>query len=149
VKFILRSLAVIFGLFVLLLVIGALLPDQPNRTAAAANIKVVPQLNPHDSALESTRIAKFHGRTDESGMILYGTFTIRNDGDAAVKDLKIKCEHRAPSGTVIDSNTRTIYEIVPAHKSRTFSNFNMGFINPQATRSGCQIEDLALVVAPQ
>jgi hypothetical protein len=145
-KFILRSFAIPFCLFVLVFVIGALLPNTPKSAATATNDPPsAPQLNPHDMALRSTSIAKYHGRKDESGVILYETFTIKNDGTAAVKDLKIKCDHSGPSGTVMDSNTRTIYEIVPAHKSRTFPNFNMGFIDPQATKSGCQIEDLAVV----
>jgi hypothetical protein len=149
VKVLIRSLAALFCLFLALLFIATLLPDKPKASAAVTAGAPVRQLTPHGLALQSTAIAKYHGRKDEVGSILYESFTIRNDGDAAVKDLKIKCEHEAPSGTVIDSNTRTIYEIVPAHKSRTFPNFNMGFINPQATKSGCLIEDLALVGYPQ
>jgi hypothetical protein len=61
-------------------------------------------------------------------------FIIKNDGDVPVKDLEIKCTHSAASGTVIDSNTRTIYQVFPAHKTRTVRNFNMGFINSQSVQ---------------
>jgi hypothetical protein len=145
VKFILRGVAALFCLFLALLFIAMLLPDtKPAAVAAMPAAAPVSHLSPHEAALQSTTIAKYHGRKDELGMVLYETFTVRNDGAAAVKDLKIKCENEAPSGTTLDSNTRTIYEIVPAHRSRTFANFNMGFVDPQTSRSGCQIEDLTL-----
>ncbi|HEY3874038.1 MAG TPA: hypothetical protein VGM92_01045 [Candidatus Kapabacteria bacterium] len=143
-KFILRTLGLLFCFFVLMLAIASFLPEQSHQ-AQASMPQPMTKLDPHEDAMKTTTIAKYHGHKDDSGMILYETFTIRNNGDAAVKDLTIKCDNGAPSGTVIDSNTRTIYQIVPAHKSRTFSNFNMGFIHPQATSSGCEIEDLALV----
>lgn len=71
-------------------------------------------------------------------------FTIRNDSDYDVKDLRIRCEHYAPSGTYIDSNTRTAFEVVRAHRTRTLKNFNMGFIHTQAHSSACRLTDLAL-----
>jgi hypothetical protein len=146
VKVLIRSLAVLFCLFLALLLLATLLPDKPRvSTAIAPAVAPVSHLSPHETALQSTTLAKYRGRKDELGMVLYETFTVRNGGSTAVKDLKIKCENEAPSGTALDSNTRTVYEIVPAHKSRTFSNFNMGFINPRTTKSGCAIEDLALV----
>jgi hypothetical protein len=141
---------VICCLFAALLVLAAAFLPRPAQTAAASvpaapvPASAAPVVDPHDLAMWSTKIVKYHGRKDELGMVLYETFTVKNDGPAAVKDLKIKCENEAPSGTALDSNTRIIYEIVPAHKTRTFANFNMGLINPQTSRSGCQIEDLAL-----
>lgn len=98
----------------------------------------------HYMAMQSTSITKFHGYKDESGLVLYENLTIKNDGPAAVKDIAIKCDDFAPSGTAIDSNERTIYEIVPAHKTRTFYRFNMGFINPQSSASSCVIENLTV-----
>ncbi len=75
------------------------------------------------------------------GNVMEATFTVRNRSHNGIKDLEIRCIHSAPSGTVIDRNTRTIYDVVPAQKSRTFENVNMGFINSQAHRSGCEITD--------
>lgn len=101
--------------------------------------------DPHAVAMRSTTITKFAWYKDGFGSVMMATFTIKNDGDKDVKDIEIKCVHSAPSGTVIDSNTRTIYEVIPAHKSRTFRNFSMGFINSQAAKSDCEIDDLALL----
>jgi hypothetical protein len=78
------------------------------------------------------------------GNVMEATFTIKNSLPWAVKDIEIRCEHSAPSGTTVDSNTRTIYERFEANKSRQISKFGMGFIHSQATRSGCRV--LSVVV---
>lgn len=76
------------------------------------------------------------------GDIMMANFTINNPSDHSFKDFEITCNHFAKSGTRIDSNTRTIYEIVKAHSKRTFRDFNMGFIHSQAVSSSCRITDL-------
>jgi type 1 fimbria pilin len=76
------------------------------------------------------------------GDIMMANFTINNPSDHSFKDFEIRCDHSAKSGTHIDSNTRTIYEVVKAHSKRTFRNFNMGFIHSQAASSSCRITDL-------
>jgi hypothetical protein len=73
------------------------------------------------------------------GNVMEATFTIKNKASINIKDFKIRCEHSAASGSVIDSNTQTIYDIVQANSTRTFRNVNMGFIHTQAVRSSCSI----------
>jgi hypothetical protein len=77
--------------------------------------------------------------------VMEADFTVKNNSNYNVKDFEIKCTHFARSGTEIDSNTRTIYDIVKAHSTKKFPNFNMGFIHPQAASSSCQIVDLSVV----
>lgn len=72
-------------------------------------------------------------------------FTVKNDGDKDIKDLEIKCRHYAKSGTEIDSNTRTIYDVVKAHSVKKFKKVNMGFIHSQAAQSSCGITDLGVI----
>jgi hypothetical protein len=76
--------------------------------------------------------------------IMQATFTITNTNAFPVKDIEVLCEHSANSGTVIDSNRRTIYDIVPANGKRTFKDFDMGFIHSQASKTSCGIESLKL-----
>ena len=64
---------------------------------------------------------------------------IKNPLEYTVKDIEITCTHYANSGTKIDSNTRTIYEQIPANGSLNLDDFNMGFIHTQATKSGCNV----------
>jgi len=46
--------------------------------------------------------------------VMVADFTITNLSNYTVKDLDVTCTHYANSGTEIDSNSRTIYETVPA-----------------------------------
>jgi hypothetical protein len=71
-------------------------------------------------------------------------FTVRNNSNYNIKDFEIRCDHFANSGTEIDHNTRTIYEVVKAHSVRKFPDFDMGFIHSQAVRSSCGITDLSI-----
>lgn len=70
--------------------------------------------------------------------------TFENKGTVDVKDLELTCEHYSNSGTKIDSNSRVIYEVVKAGKSKSIRNFNMGFIHSQAASTNCRITDLAV-----
>ena len=94
--------------------------------------------------LSRVDISKFSWRKDGFGNVMEADFAITNKSNHDVKDCTIECTHSAPSGTVIDSNKRTIYEVIKAGKTRSFRNFNMGFIHSQARRSGCKITDLTL-----
>lgn len=101
-----------------------------------------PQNDPSEQPMQTTKLEAFSWYKGGFGSIMMANFTIRNDGDITVKDLEIQCTHSAPSGTEIDSNTRTIYEIVPPHSRRQFRNFNMGFIAEQVASSSCEIRKL-------
>ena len=71
-------------------------------------------------------------------------FLFKNDNPFPVKDLTIACIHSAQSGTKIDKNTRTIYEVIPAHGTKRVQKFNMGFIATQAVQSSCSVMDFQL-----
>jgi hypothetical protein len=90
-------------------------------------------------ALQNVELVKFSWSTGGFDNIMMATFVIKNKNDFAVKDISLKCTHTAKSGTEIDSNTRTIYEVIQPSKTRTFRDFNMGFIHSQASASRCQI----------
>ncbi len=90
-------------------------------------------------------ITDFSWTTGAFGNVMEVTLTIKNALPVQVKDIEVKCTHSAPSGTVIDSNRRTIYEVIGAGKARTFRKFNMGFIHSQANRSSCQVVDVTRI----
>ena len=79
------------------------------------------------------------------GAFMTATFTIANGKKSDIKDITIRCDHTAKSGTRIDSNTRTIYDIIKAGETKTFQNFDMGFIHSQAVHSSATIEDFETV----
>lgn len=79
------------------------------------------------------------------GSVMLADFTIDNPTPYTIKDIEVKCVHSAPSGTEIDSNTRTIYEMVKPKSKKVVRAFNMGLINSQASSSACRIEDLEVI----
>jgi hypothetical protein len=95
-------------------------------------------------ALAQTTITKFSWHNGGFDSVMLATFSIKNDSDYDVKDLELKCIHSAPSGTVIDQNEQTVYQIVKAHSTRILRDVNMGFIASQVSSSSCEIVNLAL-----
>jgi hypothetical protein len=84
----------------------------------------------------------FKWHKDGFGSVMMANFTLKNPTEYRFKDFEIKCTHSAPSGTIIDSNTRTIYETVEPNSTKVVKEMNMGFIDTQASTSNCQITDL-------
>jgi hypothetical protein len=139
-----------FGCLSLALLVGVLIwvvqHNDSNVTPppVAKEDRVQPSMVMPKTTLDDLKLDYKWWKDEFSSSIMTATFTIRNDGPLAVKDVEITCRHTAGSGTEIDSNTRTIYEVVKAHSKRRFPNFNMGFIHSQATKSACSITDFKM-----
>jgi hypothetical protein len=86
----------------------------------------------------------FEWAKGDFGNVMEANFTIHNKSKYDIKDIKIKCTHFAKSGTKIDSNSRTNFDVVKANSSKKFPNFKMGFIDSQTHSSTCQIEDFVV-----
>ena len=127
---------------------------QSGHTAAVSDVaqKPAPVVSPHKpsmsemkhDALASVKL-NYALRKDAFETLLNANFTVNNGSPYDIKDIEITCEHLAKSGTRIDSNTRTIYDIFPAKKKKTIKNFPMGFIHSQAERSSCRVSDLVVL----
>jgi hypothetical protein len=89
--------------------------------------------------LQKVKIQKWSWKKDGFGSVMIATFVLQNTNDRTVKDIEITCEHHGNSGTLIDKNIRTIYEAIDAKATKTISNFNMGFVHSQATKSSCSV----------
>ena len=96
-------------------------------------------------ALASLQIANLGWYRGGFDNIMLVNITLLNKGNRDVKDVEITCEHYSNSGTNIDRNQRVIYEIVPAKKTKSVKDFNMGFIHPQAAKTGCYISNLIVI----
>ena len=75
--------------------------------------------------------------------VMEADFAIQNNNAVDVKDVQIKCVHFAKSGTQMDSNERTIFEIIRSGERKVYPDFNMGFIHTQAVESNCRIEKVS------
>ena len=98
--------------------------------------------DPKRVALQNMELADITWKKDGFGSVMVLSATIKNKGASAVKDVEIDCDHSSNSGTKIDSNSKVVYEIVPAGQSIQVKDFNMGFIHSQAASTNCKITDV-------
>lgn len=130
------------GAFLVVIVAGMMASVIINATKGNNPSGNNPPVDPKQAALSEVKLS--YKWTKEDGLMT-AYFTVKNDSGYDIKDLEIKCVHYGRSGTAIDSNTRTIYDVVSARSTKNFPHFNMGFIHSQAVQSGCGITDLAFV----
>lgn len=72
--------------------------------------------------------------------IMLANFDIKNNNAFAVKDIEVECTHFAKSGTRIDSNNKTIFDVFAPNTVVKIRKFNMGFIHSQAERTNCSVK---------
>ena len=78
----------------------------------------------------------------EHEMILSASFTITNNNPYPIKDISIECWARGESGTVIDRNNRDIFTVIQPGQTKTYKDFNMGFLRSQVEKVGCKIKNV-------
>lgn len=102
------------------------------RDRIAAQVRAIEAERQRTKELEQARrnpekfleIVDFRWSKTGFGTVMVANFTVKNKSGVGIKDFIIRCEHSAGSGTVIDSNTQTVYEIIPPGKSKTFRDVN-------------------------
>jgi hypothetical protein len=98
------------------------IPSKAQLAAALSNIKL-------DTAWTKSTI----------GSILVVNFTVHNKNVFSVKDIAITCLTSAPSGTILGSIDRVVYQRVEPGETKHIDDFTMGFINSQTTATSCSI----------
>jgi hypothetical protein len=128
-------------IIVVLWAIGYFSGNRGTGTTSTANSEREP--SPKQVAIDNVKL-DFSWDKEGFGNIMEATFTVTNNSQYQIRDIEIKCTHYAKSGTRIDSNERTIYDVVPAKGKKTFEKFNVGFIHSQAEKTACVITDLKI-----
>jgi hypothetical protein len=113
-------------------------PENPQVKEEILNPNLAKQGVMNDVALEYT------WTTEGFGTVMKANLQIKNNSTSDIKDIQIQCDHFAKSGTKIDSNNRTIYEIINAKSSKRFFKYNMGFIRDQVHSTYCYIKNISL-----
>lgn len=121
-------------LFVFYIFYAALSVDKPNHAAKT----------PKQQTLEQVKLLDFEWYKEGFGNVMEANFLISNESNHDIKDIEISCNHSGESGTKIDSNSRTIYEVIKSKQKKKVKKFNMGFIHSQAVKSSCKITNLEL-----
>lgn len=137
----------VLALIAILAVGGFAIMQIEKGTPNAVTTGETRQADPKTIAIKEVDLKYEWGKAAD-GLVMLADFTFRNNNDFAVKDLTITCNHYASSGTLVDSNTRTVYELIRPKTAKTVRGFNMGFIHSQAARSGCKIVDLVAEADP-
>ena len=112
-----------------------------NQTSSGSGVSSYTPTPPsrEEIARQNVELVSFEWQKGGFGSVMLADFTVRNKNDFPVKDITITCIHSGNSGTEIDRNTKTIYEIIKPQKKRTFREVSMGFIHSEATRSRCEV----------
>lgn len=133
-------------IFLGVVALAAIAPaDEPSGASAAAPAAaIVSKEDPKRLLLKEVKL-EFRWRKEGFGNVMEADFTIKNPTDYRFKDFEITCMHDAPSGTTIDSNVQTLYQVIAPRSTRRITNVNMGFIHTQALSSGCEITDLVVI----
>lgn len=119
----------VVGIFIIISIYSGLLDTDQASTAL-----------PKPLAMADNTALTYSWATDSFGMTMTANLTIENNNEIAIKDVVVHCDHSSKSGTKIDSNERTIYEVIAAGQSKSFPKFNMGFIHEQAETTHCFIK---------
>lgn len=120
-------------------------PKQSGSASVAQNMDIAPiVIDKKQMAMSLVSLDDLRWRKEGFGNVMEADFTIKNRSDQDIKDVKITCSHSAKSGTQIDKNTKTVYEVIKKHDFERIKNFNMGFIHSQAYSTSCEITDLAI-----
>lgn len=144
-----------FGSFLVICIIGIFLwktifldkpaiSERPESAASSVNGRQYAAKTPKEEALAALEIKKLNWHKGGFDNVMLVDVTIQNSGKRDVKDVELKCTHFSKSGTRIDSNTKVIYEVIAAGKSRSMKDFSMGFIHSQASRTNCEISDVVV-----
>jgi len=133
-------------ILVVLAIVAAIVGGNSGRTPGSSPTSSAapapPPLSRKEEALRHVEITKWSWKKGGFDSVMLATFTFKNNNTFAVKDITVRCTHSAESGTVIDNNTRTIYERIDAGKKHTVHDFSMGFIHTQASSSNCAITNV-------
>lgn len=99
--------------------------------------------DPRKVALEKTTL-RFAWQKGGFNNVMLADFTIKNGGPRPIKDILVRCHQSSKSGTMLSKTEETIYDVVPAGKTKIFRGVNMGLIHSQADASDCAIKDLVV-----
>jgi hypothetical protein len=141
-----KGSGIAWGVIVVMALIcfGGLVGTSGTSSSPGSGNVASPSEEPKTVALRDVKL-DYKWEKSGFGNIMMADFTLKNPTIYRFKDFEISCTHFAPSGTQIDSNTRTIYEVVEPHSTKKINQMNMGFINSQAASSGCKLTDLVVI----
>lgn len=74
------------------------------------------------------------------GSVAIHSLSIKNTSEVDYKDIKLQFVYSGNSGTILSTNSYTIYDTIPAGQTKTFNELNVGFVNSQVTNSSVTLD---------
>lgn len=111
------------------------------REAEQAELEKQRKNNLSDSRFlgRNVKISNFKWEKGGFGSVMLATFTLTNNNEIAVKDIRMEFQRYAESGTPVGGDRYTQMSILKPGEKRTFKNVNLGFIHSQAERSTAEV----------
>ncbi|HSA81258.1 MAG TPA: hypothetical protein VLE23_10570 [Geminicoccaceae bacterium] len=110
---------------------------RPGKPPAAAEAR-------EEHPERSVRIAAFSWSKALADQLIHADLTIESALPFALKAVEIACVQFARTGVEIDSDRRTIAELVPARGRLQVTALDLGPIHPRAGSSSCRVVGVAL-----
>lgn len=127
---------------IVLVIVGGVLSGPKTDSSTPTQPPAPSRPDPQQSALAKLKL-DFTWKLGGFDNVILATFTVKNGNDFDVKDIQIRCEAFGKSGTKIDRNTRTIFDVVKAKKTKQLPEANLGLVNSQAHQLACEIVGFA------
>jgi|APCry1669190119_1035276.scaffolds.fasta_scaffold26546_1 hypothetical protein len=118
---------------------GPQTPVETTKATATEKVAALPPRPTYNDVLAKLKVDSLTWEKDGFGTMMKASFVIRNYSPIDVKDIVVTCRHSGNSGTRIDSNTRTVYEVVDHNSYKAVIDFNMGFIRSEVAKSQCDV----------
>lgn len=101
-----------------------------------------PAVVPPEDPLAEVSIRRFSWRKEESGSVMVGNFTVRNDNPFPVENIGIQCQVSARDGSAVAYLERTIRGPVPPGIAKNFPDITVGNIEGRISRAGCRVKSV-------
>ncbi len=113
------------------------------ETVAQTAVQPQPENLTRSQMLANFRVSALSWHKDGFGTIMMASFVVHNDNRVSLRDIEVTCSSTGPSGSIIDTNARTVYEVVRDRSYLQVDKLNMGFIRTEATGTKCRVTGFA------
>jgi hypothetical protein len=131
------------GTFVVMMAVVIARGPAPATQAVASTtqgyVEPKPESLSRSDILANFKIRSFSWQKEGFGTAMTASFFLHNSNPMPLKDIEVTCLSSGPSGSVIDTNSRTVYEVVGQRSFLQVDNINKGFIRSEAVSTKCGV----------
>jgi hypothetical protein len=118
-------------------------PTQAVANITQTYVEPKPENLSKSQILANFRIRAFSWEKDGFGSIMMARFILHNDNPMPLKDIEVTCSSSGPSGSIIDTNSRTVFDVVRQKSFLEVDKINMGFIRSEAVETKCRVTNFS------